>query len=208
MQTKDITELLAEYAQEVKDFGHVEKSTSYNEILESFSSLSLDRDEFQQMHHRCIDDIKSIFTERDELRLQLADAQAEIKRLQVEVSNRNRRALEGDKAQAAFDLLYTEHEELRIQVEASRKQEPVATYIGACSDGDLIALSDDLRKGAKLYAAPVVADDVQEKYDELIYAVGRKYPNETRHETALHYIKRMEEPATTSTAKCMKGATA
>ena len=169
------------------------------------AAMTASRDEYQQAADKMAMEHK---VERDTLRQQLADAQAEIKRLQVEVSNRNRRALEGDKAQAAFDLLYTEHEELRIQVEASRKQEPVATYIGACSDGDLIALSDDLRKGAKLYAAPVVADDVQEKYDELIYAVGRKYPNETRHETALHYIKRMEEPATTSTAKCMKGATA
>jgi len=26
------------------------------------------------------------------------------------------------------------------------------------------------------------------KYDELIFAVGRKFPGETRHETALRYI--------------------
>lgn len=32
------------------------------------------------------------------------------------------------------------------------------------------------------------------KYDELIYAVGNVYPNETRHETALRYIRRAEEP--------------
>ena len=29
-------------------------------------------------------------------------------------------------------------------------------------------------------------------YSELLYAVGRKYPNETRHETALRYIQERE----------------
>ena len=34
--------------------------------------------------------------------------------------------------------------------------------------------------------------DVQEKYNELIFAVGNKYRDETRHETALRYIERAE----------------
>ena len=34
-------------------------------------------------------------------------------------------------------------------------------------------------------------DDIQ-KYHELVYAVASKYPNETRHETALRYIKNAE----------------
>lgn len=34
-----------------------------------------------------------------------------------------------------------------------------------------------------------------EKYRELLFAVQRKFPNETRHETALRYIRRMEEPS-------------
>jgi hypothetical protein len=34
-----------------------------------------------------------------------------------------------------------------------------------------------------------------EKYDELLYAVARKYPGETRHQTALRYImEREQEP--------------
>lgn len=32
-------------------------------------------------------------------------------------------------------------------------------------------------------------------YEELIYAVERKFPNETRHETALRYIRQAEERA-------------
>lgn len=32
-----------------------------------------------------------------------------------------------------------------------------------------------------------------ERYNELLFAVGKKYPGQTRHETALMYIKRAEE---------------
>lgn len=37
-----------------------------------------------------------------------------------------------------------------------------------------------------------LAGGVTDKYDELIYAVHSKYPNETRHETALRYIRERE----------------
>jgi hypothetical protein len=30
------------------------------------------------------------------------------------------------------------------------------------------------------------------RYNELIFAVGKKFPNETRHETALRYIRERE----------------
>ena len=33
---------------------------------------------------------------------------------------------------------------------------------------------------------------LQMKYDDLIFAVGNKFPSETRHETALKYIKAAE----------------
>jgi len=46
--------------------------------------------------------------------------------------------------------------------------------------------------------------EVKAKYYELIYAVGIKHPGETRHETALRYIKQAEAhnngPAQTSNA--------
>ena len=41
------------------------------------------------------------------------------------------------------------------------------------------------------------------KYQELIYAVGRKFHDETRHETAMKYIRQMEEPSKNA---AMKGA--
>lgn len=40
--------------------------------------------------------------------------------------------------------------------------------------------------------------NAQAKYDELIYAVCRKFPNESRHETALRYIKSAESQAITA----------
>ena len=38
-------------------------------------------------------------------------------------------------------------------------------------------------------------------YDELLYAVGNKYPGETRHQTALRYIQQAEAPRV-SAAQC------
>lgn len=40
--------------------------------------------------------------------------------------------------------------------------------------------------------------ETERQYMELIYAVASKFPNETRHQTALRYIRRMEEPSITA----------
>jgi len=37
-----------------------------------------------------------------------------------------------------------------------------------------------------------VRGEIEEKYQELIMAVEKKYEGETRHETALRYIRRAE----------------
>lgn len=39
---------------------------------------------------------------------------------------------------------------------------------------------------------PMLRTDIEEKYNELIMAVAKKFTNETRHETALRYIKEAE----------------
>lgn len=44
---------------------------------------------------------------------------------------------------------------------------------------------------AKAYPAPAHPETAR-RYDELIMAVARKYPNETRHQTALRYILQAE----------------
>jgi len=38
-------------------------------------------------------------------------------------------------------------------------------------------------------------EELEKKYYELIYAVATKHPNESRHETALRYIREREEHA-------------
>lgn len=35
-------------------------------------------------------------------------------------------------------------------------------------------------------------EGLEQKYNELLFAVARKFPNETRHETALRYINEAE----------------
>jgi hypothetical protein len=44
-------------------------------------------------------------------------------------------------------------------------------------------------------------DELQAKYDELIFAVGRKYSDKTRHETALFYIQQAERGDLTAATK-------
>ena len=43
--------------------------------------------------------------------------------------------------------------------------------------------------------------DAQRNYMDLIMSVGKAYPNETRHQTALRYIRECETPSTDQ-AKC------
>ena len=54
--------------------------------------------------------------------------------------------------------------------------------------------------GIERCAAPDKDAECVEKYNELIMAVGMKYPNETRHETALRYIRCAENPSRLSGA--------
>jgi len=44
--------------------------------------------------------------------------------------------------------------------------------------------------------------ELQGKYNELLYAVARKFPGESRHETALRYIRAMEEVPSHKAAQC------
>lgn len=47
----------------------------------------------------------------------------------------------------------------------------------------------------ELPALPPEPSSVQDLYNELLYAVARKFPGETRHQTALRYIREAEERA-------------
>ena len=45
-------------------------------------------------------------------------------------------------------------------------------------------------------------DDLRRKYSELLYAVASKHPQETRHETALRYIRQAEDARTVGGPHC------
>ena len=51
---------------------------------------------------------------------------------------------------------------------------------------------------------PCSASDVSAKYNELLYAVAQKFPGESRHETALRYIREREQRAGEATAEPCK----
>jgi hypothetical protein len=50
-----------------------------------------------------------------------------------------------------------------------------------------------LNAGLRGDALPPPPQPYEEAYFELIYAVGMKHPNESRHQTALRYIRQAEE---------------
>lgn len=65
-----------------------------------------------------------------------------------------------------------------------------------------MSIRDEFTKNAEEFDALVVRmlsenEELKEKYNELIYAVSRKCPSESRHETALRYIHTMETPSDT-----------
>lgn len=69
-----------------------------------------------------------------------------------------------------------------------------AVYVATTQAAELLSThvvqpeSTTLEEGADIKNLKLI----KQKYYELIYAVGNKYPNETRHETALRYIKQAE----------------
>jgi hypothetical protein len=44
--------------------------------------------------------------------------------------------------------------------------------------------------------------EIEKKYYELLYGVASKYPNETRHETALRYIQERENDSINGDSEC------
>ena len=65
----------------------------------------------------------------------------------------------------------------------------------------LASLPASAQAAAKVLAA---ARETQEKYNELLYGVSIKHPNETRHETALRYIRQAEYPQNTVACEAIR----
>ena len=67
---------------------------------------------------------------------------------------------------------------------------------GSASDHfDCMALTEHARQLERELA------EAKRNYMDLIMSVGKAYPNETRHQTALRYIRERETPSTDQ-AKC------
>jgi hypothetical protein len=73
---------------------------------------------------------------------------------------------------------------IRLEAERDRLKERVEWF--EKSGG--VAVHAEVFKLRARHAALV------EKYNELLYSVGNKYPDESRHETALRYIRNAEKP--------------
>ena len=73
---------------------------------------------------------------------------------QIEAMKLALKALEN--SYALRDDIIDAKEALReaLAQQSAERGEPVAEYIGECSDGSLVQLYDDIKKGAKLYAVP------------------------------------------------------
>jgi hypothetical protein len=94
--------------------------------------------------------------------------------------------------------LLEEIRRLLAVIEAYQGAEPEETFgrtLHTCTPGDQ-AVSNALAKTPRLLRAALQILDQQEfvsaKYYELLYQVACKHPNETRHETALRYIRQAE----------------
>lgn len=111
-------------------------------------------------------DLQGYEEDRDAFKLEEIDElRAEVLRLAGEVSNRNARALEGDKVRAAFNLLYIEHEKLQLELrecskattelEKIRRQEPIAILGDVRTHREVIwyDYNTKLPVGTKLYVA-------------------------------------------------------
>lgn len=86
-----------------------------------------------------------------------------------------------------YDNYFNKLEELTKEqfVEALRQALPdFLKYVATGPDGQY--------GQSVVYLPGREAADIRSKYDELIYAVESAFPNETRHETALRYIREAE----------------
>jgi len=96
--------------------------------------------------------------------------------------------------------------ELRAQLEAAKKH---ISRLGrelniAITTIELAAMPDG-EAAKRLAASEARAGRLEGLYNELLFAVGMKHRDETRHQTALRYIQRAEAPCTDSRAALAEG---
>ena len=93
---------------------------------------------------------------------------------------------------------------LELEIDDLKDQLAKANQLWQIAQGRCDGLEEKLAKADQtahaLYEHPLPPDDVVQKYEELLYEVHRKFPDETRHQTALRYIKTAESPSYTNAA--------
>ncbi len=87
-----------------------------------------------------------------------------------------------------------------------RESEPVEFGYTVDRDDEIFRVVDfgNIKRFISSLLKTARQEEYKAKYEELIYAVGNKYENETRHETALRYIKQAELTSTTEISKIFK----
>ena len=68
---------------------------------------------------------------------------------------------------------------------------------------DQSALEDSWDRERKLVERIAALEEVKKKYQELLYCVENKFPEETRHETAKRYIMEREKPNNQATQQAI-----
>ena len=136
----------------------------------------------------------------EDLRQQLTAARAEIARLEGELRSVDE-VLARRPALAGIDGRAAQIE--RACVTAGRESDRANEL-----QHDVARLTGE-RDALKLAVGIVEAeqDALREKYQELIYQVSEKHHNETRHETAMRYLREREAAQNNTPAQAMREAT-
>lgn len=101
--------------------------------------------------------------------------------------NSARQALALHSAQAQpHDLIKTGDPDVAPSI-CDANGEVVLAYCRKCKQGE-----GDLTESCPAQPPAASVQDVSDKYHELLFAVQKKFPNESRHATALRYIQQTE----------------
>jgi len=101
-----------------------------------------------------------------------------------------------------IEIILLKHQEAILEVVKEQAAELAAckaTILAGATDTHEVA---DLRKDNERLYAELAA--CRKEYEELLYAVGNKWPNESRHQTALRYIRAAEASANAMACKASK----
>lgn len=131
----------------------------------------------------------------------LAETRAEVdglkERLRIAAQDRADARLRASLALAEIEGLTAERDHYRVALAVQQKrvkelEKALAEWRGSESLPDCAACAvlDAALAAGNEETRPVLP--LEEKYHELLYAVGRKWPNESRHQTALRYIREAE----------------